>query len=159
MIAGLFFNRLNGQVDFVVKDPGVGRVPRHGCLAWQHSSTRRTTSLTKVHANKAISRQVDRDKRPCHHRIPIILIRLRRRGDIQQRGRASLVASTCSRSTARPSRIASVQDIAGNHLDGEFYGSFPSGNGVNGSDFVAELQAVPQQDFRAPDDYRHRQRG
>jgi hypothetical protein len=34
---------------------------------------------------------------------------------------------------------SSVQDIAGNHLDGVFYGSFPSGNGINGSDFVAML--------------------
>ena len=32
-----------------------------------------------------------------------------------------------------------IQDLAGNDLDGEFYGSFPSGNGVNGGDFVAEL--------------------
>jgi len=36
---------------------------------------------------------------------------------------------------------SSVQDKAGNHLDGVFYGSFPSGNGINGSDFVAELVA------------------
>ena len=32
-----------------------------------------------------------------------------------------------------------MQDLAENHLDGVFYGSFPSGNGINGSDFVAEL--------------------
>jgi hypothetical protein len=37
---------------------------------------------------------------------------------------------------------SSVQDLAENHLDGEFFGSFPSGNGINGSDFVAELEAV-----------------
>ena len=36
---------------------------------------------------------------------------------------------------------SSVRDLAENHLDGAFYGSFPSGNGINGSDFVAELQA------------------
>ena len=35
---------------------------------------------------------------------------------------------------------SSVQDLAENHLDGVFYGSFPSGNGINGSDFVAEPQ-------------------
>ena len=34
---------------------------------------------------------------------------------------------------------SSVQDNAENHLDGVFYGSFPSGNGINGSDFTAML--------------------
>jgi hypothetical protein len=42
---------------------------------------------------------------------------------------------------------SSVQDLAENHLDGVFYGSFPSGNGINGSDFVAELQAVHNKVF------------
>ncbi|MFO0890816.1 MAG: Ig-like domain-containing protein [Isosphaeraceae bacterium] len=35
-----------------------------------------------------------------------------------------------------------IQDIAGNALDGEFYGYFPSGNNVAGGDFVAELDSV-----------------
>jgi hypothetical protein len=35
-----------------------------------------------------------------------------------------------------------VQDIAGNPLDGEFYGYFPSGNNVPGVDFVARLDSV-----------------
>ena len=34
-----------------------------------------------------------------------------------------------------------VQDVAGNALDGEFYGFFPSGNNVPGGDFVARLDA------------------
>ena len=42
---------------------------------------------------------------------------------------------------------ASVQDLAENHLDGEFYGSFPSGNGINGGDFIAELQAYHNKVF------------
>jgi hypothetical protein len=41
-----------------------------------------------------------------------------------------------------PSDVSGVQDIAGNALDGEFYGFFPSGNNVVGGDFVAELNAV-----------------
>ena len=40
-----------------------------------------------------------------------------------------------------------MQDLAENHLDGVFYGSFPSGNGINGSDFVAELQAYHDKVF------------
>ena len=42
---------------------------------------------------------------------------------------------------------ASVQDLAENHLDGEFYGSFPSGNHINGGDFIAELQAYHNKVF------------
>ena len=42
---------------------------------------------------------------------------------------------------------SSVQDLAENHLDGVFYGSFPSGNGINGSDFVSELQAYHDKVF------------
>ncbi len=40
-----------------------------------------------------------------------------------------------------------MQDLAENHLDGVFYGSFPSGNGINGSDFVAKLEAIHNKVF------------
>ena len=42
---------------------------------------------------------------------------------------------------------SSVQDVAGNHLDGEFYGTFPSGNNVPGGDFVARLDAFHNKVF------------
>ena len=42
---------------------------------------------------------------------------------------------------------SSVQDLAENHLDGVFYGSFPSGNGINRSDFVAELDGYHNKIF------------
>jgi hypothetical protein len=35
-----------------------------------------------------------------------------------------------------------ITDVAGNALDGEYYGSFPSGNGTPGGDFSAGLDAV-----------------
>ncbi len=41
-----------------------------------------------------------------------------------------------------PTDRTGVRDIAGNALDGEFYGYFPSGNNHPGGDFVAELDAV-----------------
>ncbi len=41
-----------------------------------------------------------------------------------------------------PSNLTGVQDIAGNALDGEFYGYFPSGNNKPGGDFVAQLTAI-----------------
>lgn len=39
-------------------------------------------------------------------------------------------------------RAGGVQDVAGNALDGVFFGSFPSGNGETGSDFVARLDTI-----------------
>jgi hypothetical protein len=35
-----------------------------------------------------------------------------------------------------------IRDVAGNALDGEFYGFFPSGNNIPGGNFVAGLDAV-----------------
>jgi hypothetical protein len=35
-----------------------------------------------------------------------------------------------------------ITDVAGNPLDGEFFGRFPSGNGVPGGDFVAIVDAL-----------------
>ena len=39
-------------------------------------------------------------------------------------------------------RSGGIEDVAGNALDGEFYGFFPSGNNKPGGDFVAGLDAV-----------------
>ena len=41
-----------------------------------------------------------------------------------------------------PTNVTGVQDIAGNGLDGEFYGYFPSGNNVAGGNYVAQLTAI-----------------
>ncbi|AMV40370.1 beta strand repeat-containing protein [Planctomyces sp. SH-PL62] len=48
-----------------------------------------------------------------------------------------------------PSNLSGVQDNAGNALDGEFYGTFPSGNNVNGGDFEARLDAIHHTIFPA----------
>ncbi|HEX8203266.1 MAG TPA: DUF4394 domain-containing protein [Isosphaeraceae bacterium] len=39
-------------------------------------------------------------------------------------------------------RSGGIQDVAGNALDGEFFGLFPSGNGNRGGDFVARLDSI-----------------
>jgi hypothetical protein len=44
--------------------------------------------------------------------------------------------------SASPTDPTGIQDIAGNALDGEFYGYFPSGNNYSGGDFVAEIDAL-----------------
>ena len=72
--------------------------------------------------------------------------RVRRRRAVQRRhgSRGGFYLFTIRDSTNGDS---SVQDLAENHLDGEFYGTFPSGNGINGGDFVAELQAFHNKIF------------
>jgi hypothetical protein len=40
-----------------------------------------------------------------------------------------------------------VQDLAGNALDGDFYGTFPSGNNAGGGDFVARLDSIHNRVF------------
>ena len=54
-----------------------------------------------------------------------------------------------------PTDLTGVRDIAGNALDGEFYGYFPSGNNAPGGDFIAELDAVHHTVLRAQDRDRH----
>jgi hypothetical protein len=49
--------------------------------------------------------------------------------------------------SVRPSNLTGIQDIAGNALDGEFYGFFPSGNNRPGGDFVAQLTAIHHRVF------------
>ncbi|MDR3622462.1 MAG: Ig-like domain-containing protein [Paludisphaera borealis] len=44
--------------------------------------------------------------------------------------------------SASPSALGGVQDLAGNALDGEFYGTFPSGNNARGGDFIARLDSI-----------------
>ena len=39
-------------------------------------------------------------------------------------------------------RSGGIRDVAGNALDGEFYGYLPSGNNIPGGDFSAELDAI-----------------
>ncbi len=45
------------------------------------------------------------------------------------------------------SDLSGVQDIAGNALDGEFYGYFPSGNNQAGGDFVVQLTTIHHTTF------------
>ena len=38
---------------------------------------------------------------------------------------------------------AGIADVAGNNLDGQFYGSYPSGNTDAGSNYVGQITAFP----------------
>jgi hypothetical protein len=145
VIDGLFFNRLNGQVDYIIKDP----VPPSGGApsgVWVNGLLDSSNYLlTKVHANKAypgkwIVTNVTATPDPT---IPFAYdVAVTFNGGAMLRGGYYLF-------TIRDSSNgnSSVQDLAENHLDGVFYGSFPSGNGINGSDFVAKLEAVHNKVF------------
>ena len=61
--------------------------------------------------------------------------------------------------SVRPLGRRSSRDLAANHLDGEFYGAFPSFNHINGGDSIAELQAYHNKVFCASDHHWNGQRG
>ena len=145
VIDGAFFNRLNGQVDYIIKDP----VPASGGApsgVWVNTLLDSSNYLlTKVHANKAYPGKwaVTNVTATPDPTIPYAYdVAVTFNGGAIIKGGFYLF-------TIRDSSNgnSSVQDHAENHLDGVFYGSFPSGNGINGSDFVAELQAVQNKVF------------
>ena len=151
VIDGLFFNRLNGQVDYIIKDPG--STPSSVWLPSILDSA--NYQLTKVYANKAdpgkwIVTEVTAAPDPTITNAIDVAVTFNSGAMIKGGYYLFTIRGSSSGN-------ASVQDLAGNHLDGEFYGSFPSGNGINGGDFVAETPGLPQQDLRPPDDHRNRQ--
>jgi hypothetical protein len=136
-IDGMFFNRLNGQVDYIIKAPvnPDGSAPSG---VWVNSLLDSSNYLlTKVHANKAypgkwivtnVTATAD-PKIPFAYDVAVTF----NKGNIIPGGFYLITIRDSSDGDS------SVQDLAENHLDGQFYGSFPSGNGINGSDFEAML--------------------
>jgi len=140
VIAGMFFNPLNGQVDYIIKNPvnPDGSAPSG---VWVNTLLDSSNYLlTTVHAGKAypgkwVVTNVTATADPTIANAYDVAVTFN--GGAPIKGGYYLF-------TIRDSSNghSSVQDLAENHLDGVFYGSFPSGNGINGSDFVAELEAV-----------------
>jgi hypothetical protein len=136
VIAGAFFNPLNGQVDYIIKDPG--STPSGVWLPSILDSS--NYLLTTVHGNKSypgkwIVTDVTETRDPTIPYAYDVAVTFNSGAPIK----GGYYLFTIRDSSDGNS---SVQDLAENHLDGEFFGSFPSGNGINGSDFVAELEAV-----------------
>jgi hypothetical protein len=145
VIDGMFFNRLNGQVDYIIKDPHNpdGSAPAG---VWVNSLLDSSNYLlTKVHANKTFPGQfkVTNVTAAPDPTIPFaydVAVTFNG-GKIIHGGFYLFTIRDASNGNS------SVQDRAENHLDGVFYGSFPSGNGINGSDFVAEIAAFHNKVF------------
>ncbi|WP_422926635.1 PKD domain-containing protein [Singulisphaera sp. PoT] len=145
VIDGMFFNHLNGQVDYIIKDPvnPDGSAPSGVWLNTMLDSS--NYLLTKVHANKTFpgNYKVTNVTATPDPTIPFAYdVAVTINGGRALRGGFYLF-------TIRDSSNgnSSVQDRAQNHLDGVFYGSFSSGNSRNGSDFVAELDAYHDKVF------------
>lgn len=140
VVTGAFFDRLNGRVNFRIQDPN----PASGVfLASLLDSS--NYEFTKVNARKNHPGQwvvTNVTATPDATFPDTYDVSVTFNGGAIIKGGFYLFRLRDS--TSGPS---SVRDIAGNHLDGEFYGNFPSGNGVNGGDFVAELQGYHNKIF------------
>jgi hypothetical protein len=134
-ITGLVFNRLNGEVDYTINDERSG--VRVATLLDSANY-----NLTKVHGARigkflVTNVTVTPGAKPGSLNVAVQF----NGGQIIHGG---FYLFTIRDSTRGPS---TVQDIAGNSLDGEFYGTFPSGNNIVGGDFVAEIDAIHNKVF------------
>jgi large repetitive protein len=137
VITGAFFNHMNGQVDFTIQDPSPASGPPSG--VWVNTLLNSANYLlTKVHPSKdypgkwiVTNVTATPGASPYSYDVAVTI----NNGKPIKGGFYLFTIRDSSNGSS------SVQDIAENHLDGVFYGTFPSGNGKNGSDFVAELDA------------------
>ncbi len=141
VVTGVFFNRLNGQVDYTIQDPGPA--PSGVWIPTLLDSS--NYELTKVHPQKNfpgkyIVTNVTVNADPTLANAFDVAVTFNAGETI----RGGFYLFTIRDSS---NALASVQNRAGDHLDGEFYGTFPSGNGIIGGDFVAELQAFHDKVF------------
>jgi hypothetical protein len=134
-ITNVFFNRPNGQVDVVFQDDRSG-------LNQATLIDSANYKLTNPHTKPATFLVTNISVSPAASPTSPQQVRLVFNSGRPLRG--GFYTFTVRDSTRGPSTI---QDVAGNSLDGEFYGSFPSGNGIPGGDFVAMLDAIHNKIF------------
>jgi hypothetical protein len=146
VIAGVFFDRLNGRVNYIIKDPvpASGSAPSGVDVPSLEDSS--NYLLEKVHPQKNFPGKfivtnvaVSPDPTlPFAFDVSVTF----NNGHILQGGFYLFTIRSASEAGGH-----GVQDEAENLLDGEFFGSFPTGPGLSGTDFVAELQAVHNKVF------------
>ena len=137
-VTNVLFNRLNGEVDVVFQDGLSGMN-----LATLVDSN--NYSLTKPHSLPAKFLVTSLNIVPLGigPTAPVEVRVIFNSGAVLKGGFYTFTIHSTS-----GGRYA-VQDVAGNDLDGEFYGTFPSGNSVPGGDFVAMLDAFHNKVFAA----------
>jgi hypothetical protein len=137
------FDRLTGTETFTFQDVYQdGTTPGGSGLLIQSLSDAANYYLNRVHAPKVLGRYIVTDitvtpgADPLSQDVSVVF----NNGAFNKGGYFRIIARAAS--VLMPSGI---QDVAGNALDGEFYGQqSASGNGVPGGDFVANVKAFHQ---------------
>ncbi|WP_422931981.1 Ig-like domain-containing protein [Singulisphaera sp. PoT] len=135
-VTDVFFDRLNGQIDVVYQDERSGM----NASTLVDSSN---YSLTKPHTFPATYLVTELTPSSSSDPTAPVTVPVTLNGGKSLRGGFY----TFTIRSFGPSNREGVRDVAGNALDGEFYGKFPSGNGERGGDFVAMLDAVHRRIF------------
>jgi hypothetical protein len=136
-VTGVFFNHLSGQIQVTFQDFGG---PNNAGVGLNPATVRDANNyrLTTVHqprlgAFRVNVISVSPGTTTGSQSVTLSL----NRGQPIRGGFYDFTIRSVS-----PKDLSGIQDIAGNALDGEFYGYFPSGNNRPGGDFVAELDTV-----------------
>ena len=136
-LTNVYLNRLNGEVIVAIQDERSG-------LDQATLLDSSNYTLTKPHtrANQYLVTSLTANPGATPTDIEVIVVGING-GAVLKGGFYTFTIRGTSKGAA------GVQDVAGNLLDGEFYGSFPSGNGIPGGDFVAMLDAYHNKVFAA----------
>ncbi len=141
-ITDLSFNRVKGQLTFAVQDFGAAGNNGVGVdLASMEDANNYLLTKANVHLRGAY-RVSSITVSPASSTGAQMVTLTFNHGHYLPGGRYYFTVKSKS-----PSNVTGVQDNAGNALDGEFYNYFPSGNGVNGGDFQAEIDSVHHRVF------------
>jgi hypothetical protein len=127
-VTALSFDRVNGQIDLTFQDNLSGMNQAEVIDAANYS-------LTKVHTIRGRYVVNVISATPNGPTGPENVVLTINDGRQLRGGRYFFTVISGSGATG-------IRDVAGNALDGEFYGFFPSGNNVVGGNFVAGLDAV-----------------
>jgi hypothetical protein len=132
-VTGLSFNRVKGQIDVTFQDD------RSGMFAYgvQDAASYRLTKLNTKAGAYLVNVISQTQSGPTGPDNVVLTINNGR----QLRG------GTYTFSILSGAGVSGIRDIAGNALDGEFYGNFPSGNNITGGNFVAELDSIHNRVF------------
>lgn len=134
-VADVTFNRLSGQVDVTFQDErsGLNEATLLDSANYQ---------LTKPHTNPGAFLLTNINVTPpAGPTDPEAVGLVFNSGHVLHGASYTFTIRDSSRGAS------TIQDVAGNSLDGEFYGAFPSGNGIPGGDFVAMLTAYHNKIF------------
>ena len=133
VVSHVFFDRAHGQIDVTFKDNLSGVLTRTIVDASNYSFSKVHFAKQRGHLYLINNATASPGQNSTSEDVVLTL----GQGRIVRGGFYNFVIR--SESSILKS---GVQDVAGNGLDGEFYGFSPSGNHINGGDFIVRLDAV-----------------